>query len=240
MNKVFIGYDTRMPLAFSVAVDSIRKTASKPVDVSPLLLPFLKGAGLYTREIVRKDGVMTDVISGAPMATEFAISRFLVPYLSNYQGWSLFCDSDFLFLDDVNKVFEMADPKYAVMCVKHDYNPAGQVKMDGQVQTNYQKKNWSSFMLFNCLHPANKFLSVGNVNKLAGRDLHRFCWLDEDQIGDLPEVWNWLEGHSHDELNPKAVHFTRGTPDMKGYEDVKYAGIWKQYAKDLELCKQVN
>lgn len=240
MNKVFIGYDTRIPLAFSVAVNSMLATASKPVEINPLLLPLLKAAGYYSRPITKKNGVMNDDISGAPMATEFAVSRFLVPFLSGYQGWSIFCDSDFLFLDDIHKVFELADPKKAVMCVKHEYNPTGQVKMDGQVQTNYQKKNWSSFMMFNCLHPKNKFLSLGNVNKLAGRDLHRFCWLDEEDIGDLPEVWNWLEGHSDENLKPKAVHFTRGTPDMPGYEGVPYADLWKQYAKDLEICKQAS
>lgn len=240
MNKVFIGYDTRMPLAFSVAVNSMLATASKPVEINPLLLPLLKAAGYYSRPITKKNGVMNDDISGAPMATEFAVSRFLVPFLSGYQGWSIFCDSDFLFLDDIHKVFELADPKKAVMCVKHEYNPTGHVKMDGQVQTNYQKKNWSSFMMFNCLHPKNKFLSLGNVNKLAGRDLHRFCWLDEEDIGDLPEVWNWLEGHSDENMKPKAVHFTRGTPDMAGYETVPYADLWKQYAKDLHVCKQEN
>lgn len=237
MNKVFIGFDTRMPTAYSVAVRSLLTHASGEVFIYPLLLAQLRGGGVYNRPTSIKNKVMFDEISQAPMATEFAISRFLVPYLCGYKGWAVFCDSDFMFMDDIAKALVYADDKYAVMCVQHEYDAPAGIKMDGQVQTSYVRKNWSSFMLFNCGHPANRFLNIKNINTLPGRDLHRFCWLDDNQIGDMPTGWNWLEGHSDPGINPKAVHFTRGTPDMKGYENVPYADLWKTYAKDFEPCK---
>lgn len=240
MNQVFIGYDNRMPVAFGVAAKSLQKTASKPVQVKPLLLPLYEALGLYTRPTDRKEGALFDEISGFPMATEFAISRFLVPYLCDYKGWAVFCDSDFLFRQDISEVFDMADDKYAVMCVKHDYNPLEEKKMDGQIQTKYHRKNWSSFILFNCGHEKNKFLSLENINSLPGRDLHGFCWLGAEDIGTIHPRWNWLEGHSNTNIDPAAVHFTRGTPDMKGYENCQYSDEWWNYAKDLEICKLVS
>ena len=52
----------------------------------------------------------------------------------------MFCDCDLLFLEDVNNLFELADDKYAVMCVQHDYTPKEGVKMDGKQQTIYPEK----------------------------------------------------------------------------------------------------
>lgn len=228
--NVFIGGDSRFQRAYDVALASLLRHSSKILNVPKLDLADLRDRGLYYRPTTRKDGVMWDEISGAPMSTEFAISRFLVPFLSDYEGWSIFCDSDFLFRADIAKVFEQADEKYAVMCVHHNYAPPEGVKMDGQQQLNYARKNWSSFMLFNNAHPANQFLSIENVNKFTGRDLHRFIWLLDSQIGRLDESWNWLEGHSNPEITPDAVHFTRGTPDLAGYENVPYADEWRAYA----------
>jgi hypothetical protein len=122
------------------------------------------------------------------------------------------------------------------MCVKHHYAPKEESKMDGQVQTQYVRKNWSSFMLFNNAHPANTFLNLTNVNSLPGRDLHRFSWLKDADIGELPVSWNWLEGHYPENMDIKAVHFTRGTPDMQGYENVPFAPLWNVYAERLKLC----
>ena len=174
MNNVFIGFDVRMPVAYSVAVRSLIAHSKKDVSIYPLLLAHLRGGGIYNRPTSIKNGGMFDEISQAPMATEFAISRFLIPYLCGFKGWVVFCDSDFMFMEDISKALEQADDRFAVMCVKHEYDPPEGVKMDGQAQTRYMRKNWSSFMLFNCAHPANRFLSVENVNALPGRDLHRF------------------------------------------------------------------
>lgn len=230
-DRVFIGFDSRFRLAYDVAVDSLRaNTKLRSLKVFPIVLSRLKAAGLYYRPMRQIDGHMYDDISAAPMSTEFAISRFLVPFLSNYKGWSIFCDSDFLFRADIKKVFDMADSRYAVMCVKHQYEPPEKMKMDGQLQQLYARKNWSSFMLFNNKHPANRFLNVENINQLPGRDLHRFCWLQDQHIGDLPQSWNWLEGHSDPEIAVDAVHYTRGTPDLPGYENAPFADEWRSYA----------
>ena len=227
-----------MPVAAAVAGRSLAEHSTSPIMIDYLLLPALKAAGLYTRPTDRNDGQLWDVISDAPMATEFAISRFLVPYLSNYNGWSLFCDSDFLFFGDIAEVFNAADPSKAVMVVKHKYDGWAGVKMDGQKQTAYAKKNWSSFMLFNCAHPKNKYLNPRNINVDRGIDLHQFFWLNDEDIGEIHPSWNWLEGHSNIDIKPNAVHFTRGTPDMKGYENVPYAEDWLNAAKEFSLWKQ--
>lgn len=232
-NRVYVGFDERMPLAYDVCVSSIEATSKTKQDINPLKIQSLVEDAFYYRPTIEQEGVLFDVISDAPMSTEFAISRFLVPFLSGFNGWSIFCDSDFMFRDDIDKVFSLCDDKYAVMCVKHFYEPDDRDKMNGQKQTSYFRKNWSSLMLFNNSHPKNAFLNVRNVNSLAGRDLHRFCWLEDDDIGSIPESWNWLEGHSSLMIEPQAVHFTRGTPDMQGYDNVDYGDEWKKIASSL-------
>jgi len=233
--KIFVGYDSRFPMAYAVTVRSLLMNGAKEHQIMPLLLPHLTAAGIYSRPSSFKDGEMFDDISGAPMSTEFAISRFLIPSLCSFRGWAMFCDSDFLFRSDVRELFDLADDDCAVMCVQHDYQPIENKKMDGQTQTRYNRKNWSSMMLINCEHPANKALDVGTVNALPGRDLHGFRWLDDSLIGALDPEWNWLEGHTPDTVNPKAVHFTRGTPDLAGYGKIPFADEWFKIANTLSL-----
>lgn len=228
--SVWLGFDPRETAAFAVARHSIRSTCNIPVPVAGLVLERLRRSGLYWRPTEKRINEETgaeqlwDVISDAPMATEFSISRFLTPHLAQ-TGWALFMDCDMLVRSSVRDLFEKAYSRYAVMCVKHVHEPKEGVKMDGQMQTLYRRKNWSSFMLFNCDHPANKALTVDMVNELPGRDLHRLCWLDghDDLIGELDISWNWLVGHSDPTVTPRNVHFTDGIPTMKGYENVAYA-----------------
>ena len=99
--------------------------------------------------------------------------------------------------------------------------------MDGQLQLQYPRKNWSSLMLWNCRHRAHAPVA-DIVNTWTGRRLHGFEWLDDTLIGALPAAWNWLEGHSAPQVDPKAVHFTRGTPDLPGYENVPHADEWRR------------
>jgi lipopolysaccharide biosynthesis glycosyltransferase len=160
------------------------------------------------------------------MATEFACSRFLVPRLAQ-SGWALFMDCDMLVRTDLLKLFNQADPDKAVMVVKHNHQPPEGIKMDGQAQTRYARKNWSSVILWNVEHPANAALTMELVNTVPGRDLHRFCWLEDDLIGELHPKWNWLVGHSDPEVDPAIVHFTDGIPTMHGYEDCEYADEWR-------------
>lgn len=223
MNRVFVGYDSREETAYKVCVASMKLHAQQPVLIEPLILTTLREQGMYRREHENRNGRLWDVISAAPMATEFAISRFLVPYICKYQGWALFCDVDFLWRADVNALFDLAKPEYAVMVVKHQYIPKDGPKMDGQQNQIYYRKNWSSLMLWNCGHPSNQGLTLRYVNKATGRALHGFEWLAEREIGALPFEWNWLD------LEPRAVHMTHGTPDMPGHEHTAYADEWRAY-----------
>lgn len=221
--EIYIGSDPREQRAYRVCEKSLRQHASAPLSVRSLNLASLRNADVYTRPTETRDGVLWDVISDAPMATEFAISRFLVPHLVGYRGWALYCDCDFLFRADVAELFALAREEYAVMVVKHCYIPEGGTKMDGQPNNIYPRKNWSSLMLFNCGHWANAQLTPAVVNTQTGRDLHGFAWLRDGEIGALPFEWNWLE------LTPRAVHFTAGTPDMPGHEAAAYADEYRSY-----------
>lgn len=235
--SAYIGYDKRWPLAYAVTIRSFLKHSSIQFPITPLLLPHLQAAGLYTRDTLVENNQMHDVISDAPMATEFAISRFFIPYLANRQGWSLFCDSDFLFRTDVKKLFDQIDPSKAVMCVKHQYEPPEKTKMDGQLQTLYRRKNWSSLMLINNEHPRNRCLDLDYLNTQPGRVLHAFDWLHDSDIGELDPSWNWLEGHSDVEIVPNAIHYTRGTPDMIDGILTPYDDEWWDTANSINLCK---
>lgn len=229
--SIWIGYDPREAEAFGACRASIRHRLNLPIPIHGLVLNDLKARGLYTRETILKatseKPVLWDVISDAPMATEFAISRFLVPSLAS--GWALFMDCDMLAMTNVGELFATLDPSKAVHCVKHAHEPKNKTKMDGQLQTFYRRKNWSSFMVFNCDHPSNKALTPEYVNSLPGRDLHRFCWLKDDEIGSLDPSWNFLVGHSDPSIQPKVIHWTNGGPWFREYENEPFADEWRKY-----------
>lgn len=231
MNSVWIGFDPREAAAFAVCRNSITRWLTQPVPVRGIVLSELQRAGLYYRPIERRGDQLWDPISEAPMSTEFAISRFFTPVLAK-SGWAVFMDCDILCRGSLARLFELADPKYAVMCVKHEHVPNYSVKMDGQAQTRYARKNWSSVMLFNCDHESNKALTVKMLNMVPGRDLHRFCWLNDEEIGELPPVWNYLVGHTKTDGDPQLVHFTDGIPSMRGYENCEYSD---EYNRELEF-----
>lgn len=223
--RVCIGWDSREEIAYEVARASLLANASCEVEIIPIKLEKLRADGAYCR-------------GDDPLAsTEFTYSRFLVPYLNGYSGWALFCDCDFLFFGDVARVFENNDPDKALYCVKHDYVPKERVKMDGQPQTVYPRKNWSSFMLLNCAHPATRRLTSDRVNSETEAFLHQMKWAEDHEIGELPVSWNWLEGYC-DPLqgaDPHAVHYTLGGPWFENYQDVAYADTWRSYASKVAL-----
>ena len=145
----FIGYDSKEDIAYRVCKYSILKYTSLNVKIRSLKLYELIAKNMYTRSV-------------DPLAsTEFTYSRFLIPALMNYNGWAIFCDCDFLFFNDIKNLIKELDTTKAVFCVQHDYTPKEKHKMDGQKQTIYPRKNWSSFIVYNCNHPSNKKLSVG-------------------------------------------------------------------------------
>jgi len=225
--RVFVGWDSREDIAFQVCRRSIEARTSAPTEIVALKQDELRSQGLYNRPV--------DKLS----STEFSFTRFLTPALAGYRGWALFVDCDFLFLSDIAALFALADPSKALMCVQHDYQPKEATKMDGQTQTAYPRKNWSSLVLYNCGHPANAKLTPDVVNTETGMFLHRFMWLDDDLIGKLPYTWNWLEGwyeKPSDGHLPDAVHFTRGGPWFDDWQSVDYAELWRKERDALKAA----
>ena len=220
--KVFVGYDIREDIAFQVCEYSILKHQPQ-AEVIPLKQKELRESGIYTRAI--------DPLS----STEFTFTRFLVPYLSDYKGWAIFVDCDFVFVEDVKELFNQADDRYAVMVVKHDYTPKETFKMDGCKQLPYPRKNWSSMILWNCAHTSNRRIEPAVVNSQTGQYLHRFQWLDDAEIGNLKTDWNWLVGwyKEPNHGSPKALHYTEGGPWFKEYRRCDYHKVWKQYLKEM-------
>ena len=214
--NIYVGYDSKEDIAYRVCKYSILKRSRSDIKITSLKLYELVAKNLYKRDI-------------DPLAsTEFTYSRFLVPALNNYNGWAIFCDCDFIFFEDISNILLDIDQSKAVYCVQHDYTPKEKHKMDGQKQTIYPRKNWSSFILFNCSHPSNKKLSVDLVNSETGSFLHQFKWLEDNEIGRLDERWNWLEGwtSNHNNKKPFAVHYTRGGPWFDEWKDVEFASEW--------------
>lgn len=237
--SVYMGYDSRETVAYAVAEYSLKKRASRPFSIIPLEVNNLRERGLLWRQTEIRDGKMWDTISEAPQATEFAITRFLTPYLHKNQngnsGWAIFMDCDVLSLTDFTEITEHLDPQYAVMCVKHQYKPSSAVKMDGQLQTLYARKNWSSVMAFNCDHPANDALTLSLVNSVPGRDLHAFCWLEESMIGALPPEWNALIGEPGYSIETaKLAHYTLGGPWMDVSLSPKEDKVWNDEYDDFQ------
>lgn len=216
--NVYIGYDSREPLAYHVLAHSILRRASRPVPIVPLALDSLKD--MYWRE-------RTSVES-----TEFSMTRFLVPFLSGYQGYSLFMDSDMLCLTDICKLSDElnsrqdASHSWSIACCQHDYTPKAATKMDGQIQTAYPRKNWSSFMIFD--NARCMALSPMYINEASGLDLHRFNWLSKyERIASIPLEWNWLVGEYERNSQAHVLHFTEGGPWFEGTRDCDHADLWK-------------
>jgi lipopolysaccharide biosynthesis glycosyltransferase len=209
--RIFIGYDPRETVAWHVLCHSILTRASKPVSFIPLALHQLKDCFWRERDPLQ--------------STDFSFTRFLTPYLSGYQGWSLFMDCDMLVRADIAELWDMRDDRYAVMCVKHDHNPKETVKFLGAPQTPYGKKNWSSVMLFNNKHCRS--LTPNYINQASGLELHQFKWLENDNlIGELPSRWNHLVGYEPPNDQAAVVHYTIGGPYFSAYQDCEFAEEW--------------
>lgn len=217
--NIYVGWDSREPIAADVLSHSILKYTSVPVNIVYLKQDKLRSEGLYWRE--------TDPLA----STEFTFTRFLVPYLNNYEGHAIFVDCDFLCLTDLAELIEQADSKKAVQVVQHDYTPAKGVKMDGRQQLPYPRKNWSSMILWNCAHKDNKKVDLDFVNTATGQELHRFTWLNDKDIGNLSPEWNWLVGWYREQRDgyPKWLHYTEGGPWFDDYRNCEYSEVWLEH-----------
>ena len=221
--KIWMGYDERERVAFDMAQRMLRRY---DLEATPLEIERLAASGLLRRTVDRR-GQLYDLPSNAPCATDFAASRFLTPILAQ-TGWALFVDCDVAFLADPRQILFEADARYAVHVVKHNNGHKAGMKMDGQAQTLYPRKNWSSVMLFNCDHPANRRLTLADINERPGRDLHAFYWLADDEIGELSPEWNWLVGVQPKPETPKIAHFTLGGPWLRDWPGAEYDELWRE------------
>jgi len=230
--KFYIGYDHNEHAASVVAKHSLKQVTGG-CDSEMLLASKFVAQGLLTRITDKRGGQPYDLISNAPKSTEFAVSRFLVPLICQ-QRWALFTDCDVVFLEDPNHMMDEIEIGKPVYVVKRDYTPGSEWKMVNQRQTVYPRKNWSSVMLFDCLHPANWRLSLRDINERPGRDLHQFYWLNPEEIGSLDGRWNWLVGEM--ECAPQnegrgIAHFTLGGPWISGWKGADHDDIWLGAAK---------
>jgi lipopolysaccharide biosynthesis glycosyltransferase len=210
MIKVFIGYDTKETIAYHVCSNSIIRHASKPVSIVPLSLNLLS------------DYIETH----ADGSNDFVYTRFLVPHLMDYNGWAIFLDGDMVVTEDIDKLWQLRDDTKAVMVVKHNYKTKSNQKYLGQPNADYPRKNWSSVVLWNCAHPANKSVTVDFVQTATGSQVHRFSWLTDDLIGELPIEWNWLADEYGVNTNAKLIHYTLGTPCFEEFNNSPMADLW--------------
>lgn len=223
--RVFIGFDNRFPVAFHVLSQSIIENSSISISITPININHIKD--LYYRE--------TNILQ----STEFSFSRFLTPYLSGYDGWSLFIDNDMIMRRDIKALWDLRDDRYAAMCVQHDYTPKTDTKFMGATQTAYEKKNWSSLILFN--NAKCRALTVDYVNSASGLELHQFKWLGDDTlIGALPQEWNALVGYHDDLADPACVHYTDGGPFYPDYADTGYAAEWFDAYRRANDCREAD
>ncbi len=249
---IFIGYDPREHDAYRVLKYSILKHSSEPINVFPIDQIKLRRMGIYRRAWLlgssekpmpknSNDSQQVDIFDNRPYSTDFSFTRFLIPFLNRYEGWALYLDCDMYFRSDPMEIFnKYRNNKKAIYCVKHRYKPVEKIKMYGTKQIKYPRKNWSSFVLYNCAHKSHENLTVDDVNTKSGRWLHNFKWLNDNEIGHIPITWNWLEGYSSESINPKNVHFTRGGPWFSNLKfklranEKKFFKEWSSLRKELE------
>lgn len=223
--KVYIGYDPREHEAALVCAKSLRHVTNDEIEPEFLKLDRLRDQGLIWRTFDRRGGQGYDLTGNETFSTEFKFTRFLVPIIST--GLALFVDCDTVFLKDPRAMLDGPRNAHAVWVVKHDQQQADRFKMVNQAQTTYPRKNWSSVMLFNCDHPANRRLSLRDVNERPGRDLHAFYWLHDSEIGELDAGWNWLVDLQPRLANLGIAHMTLGGPWLAGWQGGAFDAEWE-------------
>lgn len=223
MIPIFIGYDQRETIAYHVCTNSIIRHSSTPLAISPLALNTLEGY-----EEKHNDG-----------SNHFIYSRFLIPHLMDYKGWAIFMDGDMILRDDITELWNMRDDSKAVMVVKHDYKTKMAEKYMGAKNENYPRKNWSSVILWNCGHEANKTVTPEYVQNATGAQVHRFSWLDDELIGEIPTEWNWLDIEYDHNPNAKLIHYTLGLPGFVEFADKgSFADEWHREAMYTKYIAQ--
>jgi len=209
--NIFIGFDQKEAIAYHTFVQSLIENSTIPLSITPLAENNLDH---YTEK--HTDGT-----------NKFTYSRFLVPYLMNFKGWAIFADGDMVCLSDIKILKSYFDPNKAVTLVKHDYKTKHKTKYFGQKNEDYPRKNWSSVIIWNCEHPKNKILTPKFIGQKEGSFLHRFNWLKDEEIGELPKSWNWLAMEYEEKRDLDLIHYTLGTPCFKEYSNKSLSQYWK-------------
>ena len=219
---IFVGYDPREAIAYHACVNSIIRNASKPVAIVPVALGLFKD---YKE--THTDG-----------SNHFIYTRFLVPHLMEYTGWAIFIDGDMIVRGDIAELWNQRDDYKDVMVVKHDYKTRMPVKYLGAKNEDYPRKNWSSVILWNCNSFPNRQLTPQFVQHATGSELHRFSWLEDDRIGELPPEWNWLPDEYGINRDAKLLHYTLGTPCFQEFADTPQSDEWHRERILTEYCLQ--
>lgn len=234
MIKVFCGWDPRDITGYNVCRQSLMDHASIRVSFKPLIQWKLRRGKIFNRPYrVDERGQMWDIRENRTFSTEFSYTRFLIPYLCNYKDeWVVFCEPDMMWRADIAELLELTSRQKSLICVKHNHRPVETKKMNDIRQETYHRKNWSSLMVIN---PArNVELTIHRVGTSDKEWLHGLSWLRDDEIGELPEEWNWLEGWSSPDLEPKIVHYTRSLPDMTD-QILAYNDDWWKIADEFSI-----
>ncbi|MFL2980418.1 MAG: glycosyltransferase [Methylophilaceae bacterium] len=208
--KIYIGFDQRESVAYHTFVQSLIDHASIPLDITPLAMRTLKG---YEEKHEDK-------------SNDFVYSRFLTPFLNDFRGWAIFADGDMICQKDIKELLDLKDSSKALQVVKHDYKTKANQKYLGNINQDYPRKNWSSVILWNCEHPKHKILTPDFIANQTGKYLHRFSWLEDEDIGELPQEWNWLATEYPNNEQANIIHYTLGTPCFKDYRETEMADIW--------------
>jgi lipopolysaccharide biosynthesis glycosyltransferase len=219
---IFIGYDPREAIAYHVCANSIIRHASQPVAIVPLALNLFAD---YKE--THTDG-----------SNQFIYSRFLVPHLMGYTGHAIFIDGDMIVRGDIVELWNLRNAYFDVQVVKHDYQTRMTEKYLGSKNENYPRKNWSSVILWNCSSYPNRRLTPEFVQKSTGAELHRFTWIDDERIGELPKEWNWLPDEYGANLDAKLLHYTLGTPCFHEFATTPQGDEWHRERIRTEYCQQ--
>lgn len=210
--KIVVGFDQREAIAYHAFSQSVLEKSSLPVLFLPLSINTLKG---YKE-------------THSDKSNDFVYSRFLTPYLHNFEGWAIFADGDMVCQSDIKELWDLRDETKALQVVMHDYKTKFNQKYLGNTNENYPRKNWSSLILWNCSHPKHKVLTPDFISSQTGKYLHRFSWLDDEDIGELPIDWNWLAIEYPNNPQAKIIHYTLGTPCFRDYRNTEMASAWHE------------
>ena len=219
---IFIGYDPREATVFHVCANSIIRTSTSPVSIVPVALNLFKD---YSE--THTDG-----------SNHFIYTRFLVPYLMHWCGHAIFIDGDMVVRSDITELWNLRNSMFDVQVVKHDYKTKMPVKYLGAKNEDYPRKNWSSVILWNCNSFPNRILTPEYIMQATGKELHRFTWLDDNRIGELPKEWNWLPDEYGTNPNAKLLHYTLGAPSFHEFANTPMADEWHKERILTEYCQQ--